>query len=95
MARYLGYGTVDIERVLACTAQRGTVVGCGEIRDNEMHEYRLPLPPDLAGQKLWRRMVVTLAWFSPVNAAHRAYREAKLELSPVDKWGDSPLRTCS
>ena len=92
MARYLGYGTVDIERVLACTAQRGTVVGCGEIRDNEMHEYRLPLPPDLAGQKLWRRMVVTLAWFSPVNAAHRAYREAKLELSPVDKWGDSPLR---
>lgn len=31
IARYLGYGAVDIERVLACTAQRATVLGCGEI----------------------------------------------------------------
>ncbi len=92
MARYLGYGSVQIERVLACTEQRGTVLGCGEIRENEVHEYRLPLPPGLSSNQVWRRMVVTLAWFSPVNPDHRNYREAKLELSPTNKWGDLPLR---
>lgn len=92
MARYLGYGAVQIERVLACTEQRGTVLGCGEIRENEIHEYRLPLPPGLANSQEWRRMVVTLAWFSPVNLGHRNYREAKLELSPSNKWGELPLK---
>ncbi len=92
MARYLGYGSVEIERVLACTEQRATVLGCSEIRVNEIHEYRLPLPPGLSGSQVWRRMVVTLAWFSPVNPDHRSFREAKLELSPVDGWGDLPLK---
>jgi len=92
MARYLGYGSVEIERVLACTEQRATVLGCGEIRENEIHEYRLPLPPGLSSSQVWRRMVVTLAWFSPVNPDHRSFREAKLELSPVDGWGDLPLK---
>jgi len=92
MARYLGYGSVEIERVLACTEQRATVLGCGEIRENEIHEYRLPLPPVLSGSQVWRRMVVTLAWFSPVNPDHRNFREAKLELSPVGGWSDLPLR---
>lgn len=92
MARYLGYGAVQIERVLTCTEQRGTVLGCGEIRENEIHEYRLPLPPGLSSSQAWRRMVVTLAWFSPVNPDHRNFREAKLELSPVGGWGDLPLK---
>lgn len=92
MARYLGYGEVEIDRVLACTEQRGTVVGCGEIRENEIHEFRLPLPPGLSSSQVWRRMVVTLAWFSPVNPEHRNFREAKLELSPVGGWGDAPLK---
>lgn len=92
MARYLGYGAVQIERVLACTEQRGTVLGCDEIRENEIHEYRLPLPPGLSGSQVWRRMTVTLAWFSPVNPGHRNFREAKLELSPVGGWADLPLK---
>jgi len=92
MARYLGYGAVQIERVLACTEQRGTVLGCGEIRENEIHEYRLPLPPGLSNSQAWRRMVVTLAWFSPVNPGHRNFREAKLELSPANNWSTLPLK---
>jgi len=92
MARYLGYGAVQIERVLACTEQRGTVLGCGEIRENEIHEYRLPLPPGLSNSQEWRRMVVTLAWFSAVNPDHRNFREAKLEVSPAINWGTLPLK---
>ena len=91
VTRYIGYGAVDIDRVLACTEQRATILGCGEIRENEIHEYRFPLPADLSGKNEWRRMVVTLAWFSPINPAHRNFREAKLELSPLGKWDGVPL----
>ena len=91
MARYIGYGTVNIERVLACTEQRGTVIGCGEIKENQVHEYRFPLPLGLSGSQEWRRMVVTLAWFSPINSAHRNLREAKLELQPAGKWDETEL----
>jgi hypothetical protein len=92
MARYIGYGAVNIERVLACTEQRGTVIGCGEIKENQIHEYRFPLPLGLSGSQEWRRMVVTLAWFSPINPAHRNLREAKLELQPADKWTETELK---
>ncbi len=92
LARYIGYGSVNIERVLACTEQRGTVLGCGEIEGNVIHEYRLPLPPGLSESKEWRRMVVTLAWFSPINPAHRNFREAKLSFGPAEKWDNLPLK---
>ncbi len=92
LARYIGYGAVDIERVLTCTEQRGTVLGCGEIKANQVHEYRFPLPPALASRKDWRRLVVTLAWFTPINPDHRNLREAKLELTAGGKWEEIPLR---
>ncbi len=78
IGRYLGYGAVDIERVLACTKQRGTILACDEIEGDEAHEYSLPLPPDLSSKRVWRRMTMTLAWFSPINCGHRNLREAKL-----------------
>ena len=92
MARYIGYGAVNIERVLACTEQRATVMGCEEIKENQVHEYRFPLPLGLSGSQVWRRMVITLAWFSPINSAHRNLREAKLELQPGGSWNKLPLQ---
>lgn len=92
-ARYLGYGAVDIERVLACTDQRATVLGCGEIRENQIHEYDFPLPPALSARRLWRRLIVTLAWFTPINPGHRNLREAKLEMLPgSSNWASIPLK---
>ncbi|WP_372358702.1 S8 family peptidase [Xanthomonas sp. NCPPB 2865] len=80
--RYLGYGAVDMDRVLTCTAQRATVLGCGEIRDSEVHEYAFPIPVGFSSQKVWRRLVITLAWLTPINPDHRNLREAKLMLEP-------------
>ncbi len=90
--RYLGYGALDISRVLECSEQRGTLVACDQIGENEIHEYRLPLPVELSTRRLWRRLIVTLAWFSPMNFAHRNLREAKLEVQPSGKWDEVPLR---
>jgi hypothetical protein len=92
VARYIGYGPVNIERVLACTEQRATVLGAGEIHENEVHEYSFPLPAGLSGRSDWRRMVVTLAWFTPINPGHRNLREAKLTFQPGEKWNNVPLK---
>lgn len=91
--RYLGYGVVDIERVLTCTAQRATVLGCGEIRENEVHEYSFPIPFAFFSQRIWRRLVVTLAWLTPINPDHRNLREAKLTLEPGGgNWSNQILK---
>lgn len=93
VARFLGYGVVDIERVLTCTEQRATVLGCGEIRENEVHEYAFPIPIGFSSQKIWRRLVVTLAWLTPINPDHRNLREAKLVLEPGGgSWPNQVLR---
>lgn len=78
LARYLGYGVVQLDRVLSCTASRVTVLSSSSIADDEGHLYRLPLPPSLSGLVGIRRLIVTLAWFTPINPLHRAYRRAGL-----------------
>ncbi len=80
--RFLGYGHVTPDRVYFCTDQRTTLIGCSAIGHDEGHIYTVPLPPSLSGQKIWRRLVVTLAWFSPINPSHRSYRKAALWFEP-------------
>jgi hypothetical protein len=45
--------------------------------------YDVPLPPSLEGVTEFRRLTLTLAWLSPVNARHQSYRVAALELLPA------------
>lgn len=84
-SKFIGYGYPDIEKVLACTEQRATVIGCGFIREKQVHEYRFPLPPSLASENKWRRLTITLAWFTPINSNHRYLRKAKLFFVPPKK----------
>lgn len=82
LARWLGYGAVDIDRVITCTAQRATLLGVGELESEQALIFTAPLPPSLAGLKVHRRLTVTLAWLSPINPAHQGYRRAKLWITP-------------
>ena len=77
-SKFSGYGHANIDKVLACTKQRATVIGCGYISEKQVHEYRFPLPPSLANSNEWRRLTMTLAWFTPINPNHRYLRKAKL-----------------
>ena len=79
--RLLGYGAVD-GAALTCTEQRAVLVGIGALRNGEADEFVLPLPPSLSGRQDWRRLVITLAWLSPINVQHRFYRRAHLWVSP-------------
>ncbi len=82
IARFLGYGIADPARVEACTAQRATVLGAGLLQQDEAHEYKFPLPVELSNTTEWRRLIITLAWLTPINPAHRVYRKAKLSFQP-------------
>lgn len=82
VARWLGYGPADVARALTCTDQRATLVGVGEVGQDAALTFIAPLPPSLSARAVTRRLVVTLAWLSPTNATHQAYRNARLWISP-------------
>jgi hypothetical protein len=86
IARLLGYGRPTVHEMMQCAENRATMIGYGEIPAGEQAAlYRIPLPPSLERVREPRALTVSLAWFSPVNIRHQAYRRAKLEVAP-----DSP-----
>lgn len=82
LSRWLGFGPVDRTYGVFCTPERATMIGIGEIGKEEGRVFRIPLPPSLAGKRVERRLIVTLAWLSPINHANQAYRQARLWVSP-------------
>lgn len=82
LSRYLGYGTPEYERIITCTDQRATIIGCGSLANGAADLFRVPLPPSLSAQRIWRRLIVTLAWNSPINPRHQKYRQAQLWVRP-------------
>ena len=82
VTRLLGYGAVDIGRVKECTSRRVTALGGGTLRQDESYIHRLPLPPSLNDRHGHRRLTITLAWLTPVNPRHQAWRRAHLTFDP-------------
>ena len=83
LARFFGHGVPDVERILACTESRATVLGFGTLPPHKdaAKSFEFPIPGNLNGQALLRRVTVTLAWFAPCDGRRIAYRRARLELS--------------
>jgi hypothetical protein len=78
---YVGYGCVDSDKILYCTDQRVTLIGFGELskKDRESaHLYRFPLPPSIAAARIDKKLVITLAWLSPINFNTSKYRKAHI-----------------
>lgn len=82
ITRLIGYGTVDSTRVRECSEHRVTALGGGLLQNDQAHIHRFPLPPSLSGERCWRRLTITLAWITPVNMMHQAWRRANLWFTP-------------
>ena len=82
VARFLGYGVVNIERVLECTEKRATLIGWNTIRAKNSDQFSIPLPSQLENIQGFRSVTATVGWFTPLNANHRMYRMAKFEVKP-------------
>ena len=93
VARFLGYGRPEFERVAVGAEERVSVLGFGALADGEGAEFALPLPPSLSGTNIRRRVIVTLAWFSPINSRRQNYRVAQLWFSPPGKIATT--RSCA
>ncbi|QZT54938.1 S8 family peptidase [Mycolicibacterium austroafricanum] len=82
ISQLLGYGAVDLGRVISATTTRVLLLGAGSITADQRHRFELPLPGSLAATTDWRRLTLTLAWLSPVNTATRRHRMARLSFEP-------------
>ncbi|MGE6315695.1 S8 family peptidase [Shewanella baltica] len=76
--QFLGFGLVDEKRIHACSDEQATLIYTGVIKEEESHQYKLPLPPSLSATTHERRLIVTLAWMTPVDFSHPEYRLAQL-----------------
>ena len=89
LAGVLGYGVLRPTRGASCTATRATAVGGGTIGKDRRQVHRFPIPICLHARNEWRRLTLTLAWFTPISSTDRRYRIARLRLESPK--GDSPL----
>ena len=71
------------------------MIGFNKLSAGQAHIFKLPLPASLESQKEWRRVKITLAWFSPIEATSQKYRTASLWFDLVDNNSNFIKRTGS
>lgn len=88
--QWIGYGYPVFEKSLTCNPHRVTVLGFGDLKNEEAHVYKMPLPPSLASKNVKRRLTVTLAWMSGISPQTQRYRTTKLwvEMSENSRIAD-------
>lgn len=79
VSRAMGYGPVD-GRLIEGGGHRVTLLGEDRIRKEQRHEWRIPLPDDLRTSTEFRKIVVTLAWLTPVFSNSSQYRAIGLNI---------------
>lgn len=88
IARFLGYGTPNVEEAITCAENRATLVGYGEIGAKQTNIHRIPLPESLEQVTDPRSLTITVAWISPTNPNRQEYRRAKLEVGTAEPLKD-------
>jgi hypothetical protein len=79
--RWIGNGNPNISRVEECAQNRVTLIGYGSLTKNKAHLYQLPLPFDFSSHRIFRKLTVTLSYFSPIIPSIQRYRSALLWFS--------------
>jgi hypothetical protein len=85
IAKFLGYGRPQPELVISGDQNRITLLGSDLIKHDKLHEYRIPLPSAMLSTRDVRRVVVTLAWSTPISVTMDTYRGVALKI--VDAQG--------
>jgi Subtilase family len=82
-ARLMGLGATDPVRAIASDDHRVTCVGFGRVLPDKAVIFTAPLPEDLNASLATRRIVITLAWFSPVSPWRSKLSLARLQADIV------------
>lgn len=78
-----GFGRINEKRIHACFNNQATLIRTGTIGHKQSQDYTFPLPMSLSAKTINRRLILTLAWLSPVRYDHQDYRIAQIWASPV------------
>ena len=78
LARFLGFGAMAPDSLPQCSQHRVTALSGGELVPDDGAVHSFPLPPTLSGKRCWRRVTVTLTWFTPVHPTSHKWRCAQL-----------------
>lgn len=78
-ARLVGWGAADPVRAVASDDNRSTSVGLGEVRRDKGVVFSVPLPDPLNVALTPRRLLLTLAWFSPMSPWRSKHALARLQ----------------
>lgn len=87
ITRFLGYGAVDISRVLTCTERRVTMLGTGALHREDAQVFSFPIPTSISSRKDVRRLTITLSWLTPTSPNEQMYKDALLDFCPEDAQG--------
>lgn len=79
--KWIGYGLPDTEYVHDCTNRRVTLLGYGSLEDGRAHIYQLPLPFNFSRRGVFRKVAISLAYFTPTIQSNQQYRAAQLWFS--------------
>lgn len=85
ISRFLGYGRPDYSRIMRGDGSRITLLADDVITPDLLHEYKIPIPRAMVGNRELRRVTMTLAWSTPTDPSSRRYRGVLAEI--VDRNG--------
>lgn len=84
ISRVLGYGRANHARVMTPEGSRITLLADDMIEHDARHQYSIPIPRAMIANREVRRIVMTLAWSSPVDPSSLRYRGFGLDLVDAD-----------
>lgn len=82
-SRHIGYGLVNESRIHFCKPNQATLLRTGVLKSESSNIHTFPLPKCLASTSEFRRLIITVAWLSPINPLHHDYLESQIWVSDV------------
>lgn len=76
--RWMGYGIPDVDKLINCNDQRATLIGYGELENDEGHLFTLPQLQALSNKFIQNKLTITLAWLSPTTPTSQKYKNYRL-----------------
>ena len=81
ITQFLGYGQIDISRVVSGAADRITLLAEDQIHAGDRHEYIVPVPPSMLNNREVRTVTITLSWSCPMTNTSADRRAVTLQLT--------------
>lgn len=85
ITKFLGYGQLDVSRVVNGTSNRITLLAQDMIRADQRHEYILPIPTSMLNNREVRTVTLTLSWTCPMTHTTADHRAVVLQLVGAKK----------